>query len=127
MLGVSRDYFDEHVIHELRIVRRGRRILVALNELERWLDRNAARAAVPTRWADVLGLGGPRARREARAVVSSAARVSRGRDPERPAATVEASPDGCEPSRTGTMPHGLEWNAHQGSSVHVRSLSGDPA
>jgi hypothetical protein len=43
MLGVSRDYFDEHVIHELRVVRRGRRILVPLVELERWLDRNAAR------------------------------------------------------------------------------------
>jgi excisionase family DNA binding protein len=43
LLGVSRDYFDEHVIAELRIVRRGRRILIALAELERWLDRAAAR------------------------------------------------------------------------------------
>jgi excisionase family DNA binding protein len=41
MLGVSRDYFDEHLLHELRIVRRGRRILIALAELERWLDRAA--------------------------------------------------------------------------------------
>ena len=49
MLGVSRDYFDEHVIDELRVVRRGRRILVALSELERWLDRNAARAGVTRR------------------------------------------------------------------------------
>ena len=46
LLGVSRDYFDEHVIHELRIVRRGRRILIALTELERWLERSAARATV---------------------------------------------------------------------------------
>ena len=46
MLGVSRDYFDEHVIDELRVVRRGRRILIALAELERWLDRAAARATV---------------------------------------------------------------------------------
>ncbi len=46
MLGVSRDYFDEHVIDELRVVRRGRRILVALAELERWLDRSATRATV---------------------------------------------------------------------------------
>jgi excisionase family DNA binding protein len=46
ILGVSRDYFDEHVIGELRVVRRGRRILVALTELERWLDRAAARATV---------------------------------------------------------------------------------
>ena len=46
LLGVSRDYFDEHVIDELRIVRRGRRILVALAELERWLDRSATRASL---------------------------------------------------------------------------------
>ena len=46
VLGVSRDYFDEHVIGELRVVRRGRRILVALAELERWLDRSAARVNV---------------------------------------------------------------------------------
>ncbi len=46
ILGVSRDYFDEHVIGELRVVRRGRRILVAVAELERWLDRAAARATV---------------------------------------------------------------------------------
>ncbi len=42
VLGVSRDYFDEHIINELRIVRRGRRILVSLAELERWLDRASA-------------------------------------------------------------------------------------
>jgi excisionase family DNA binding protein len=46
ILGVSRDYFDEHVIGELRVVRRGRRILVSLAELERWLDRSAARVSV---------------------------------------------------------------------------------
>jgi excisionase family DNA binding protein len=46
LLGVSRDYLDEHVIAELRIVRRGRRILIALTELERWLDQNATRATV---------------------------------------------------------------------------------
>lgn len=51
MLGVSRDYFDEHVLDELRAVRRGRRILIALAELECWLDRSAARASVGrTRW-----------------------------------------------------------------------------
>jgi len=44
LLGVSRDYFDEHVIAELRIVRRGRRILVSLAELERWLERASTRA-----------------------------------------------------------------------------------
>jgi excisionase family DNA binding protein len=42
-LGVSRDYLDEHVGGELRWVRRGRRKLVAVAELERWLERSAAR------------------------------------------------------------------------------------
>src|SRR5437773_9505933 len=56
VLGVSRDYFDEHVIRELRIVRRGRRILVALAELERWLDRAAnAPASVNSRTGRVAG------------------------------------------------------------------------
>jgi excisionase family DNA binding protein len=44
VLGVSRDYLDEHVLHELRVVRRGRRILIAVAELERWLEQSAARA-----------------------------------------------------------------------------------
>jgi hypothetical protein len=43
ILGVSRDYFDAHVKPELRVIRRGRRILIALTELERWLDRAATR------------------------------------------------------------------------------------
>jgi hypothetical protein len=46
MLGVSRDYLDEHVLCELRAVRRGRRVLIALTELERWLDQSAARIRV---------------------------------------------------------------------------------
>ena len=41
--GVSRDYFDEHIAPELRLVRRGRRKLIALRELERWLEQAAAR------------------------------------------------------------------------------------
>jgi excisionase family DNA binding protein len=49
MLGVSRDYFDEHVVQDLRIVRRGRRILIPLSELDRWLERNAARSTVARR------------------------------------------------------------------------------
>jgi excisionase family DNA binding protein len=43
-LGVSVDYFQEHVQPELRIVRRGRRRLIPVRELERWLDREAALA-----------------------------------------------------------------------------------
>lgn len=41
-IGVSRDFFDEHVLPELRVVRRGRKVLVAVSELERWLNRSAA-------------------------------------------------------------------------------------
>ena len=42
-LGVSPDFFDEHVRQELRLVRRGRLVFVAVAELERWLDVNASR------------------------------------------------------------------------------------
>jgi excisionase family DNA binding protein len=41
-LGVSRDFFDEHIAAELRIVRRGRRKLVPIRELERWLSEQAS-------------------------------------------------------------------------------------
>ena len=43
-LGVSRDFYDQHIAPELRIVRRGRRRLVPVRELERWLEREAALA-----------------------------------------------------------------------------------
>ena len=43
-LGVSIDYLDEQVLPEVRIVRRGRRKLVPISELERWLRVNAALA-----------------------------------------------------------------------------------
>lgn len=42
-IGVSRDYFDEHVGPELKRGRRGRRKFVTLRDLERWLDHAAAR------------------------------------------------------------------------------------
>ena len=46
MLGVSRDFFDEHVKPELRIIRRGSKtILIPIAELERWGDESAARWA----------------------------------------------------------------------------------
>jgi hypothetical protein len=41
-ISVSRDFFDEHVLPELRVVRRGRKVLVSVRELDRWLERSAA-------------------------------------------------------------------------------------
>jgi hypothetical protein len=44
MLGVSRDFFDEHIKPELRIIRRGSKtILIPISELVRWLEKNAGR------------------------------------------------------------------------------------
>jgi hypothetical protein len=43
-LGVSIDYFSKYVQPEVRIVRVGRRRIVPVGELERWLDRNAEAA-----------------------------------------------------------------------------------
>lgn len=42
-LGVSWDHWREHIAPEMRIVRRGRRKLVPVSELERWLDDHAER------------------------------------------------------------------------------------
>jgi excisionase family DNA binding protein len=42
-LGVSVDFLEEHVMHELRIVRCGRRRLIPVGELELWLERRASR------------------------------------------------------------------------------------
>jgi len=42
-LGVSHDFFKEHIAGELRWVRKGRKKLVSLRELERWLEENSSR------------------------------------------------------------------------------------
>ena len=42
-LGISRDTLDRYVRPELRLVRLGRLVLIPITELERWLDRSAAR------------------------------------------------------------------------------------
>lgn len=39
-LGVSWDFWQEHIAPEVRIVRRGRRKLIAVAELQRWLADN---------------------------------------------------------------------------------------
>jgi hypothetical protein len=44
---MSLDSFERHVQPELRIVRRGRMRLVPARELERWLERSAARTLEP--------------------------------------------------------------------------------
>ena len=40
-LGVSVDFLEEHVPHELRVARCGRRRLIPVRELERWLEAHA--------------------------------------------------------------------------------------
>lgn len=42
-LGVCEDFFTEHVRRELRLIRRGRKVLVPVAELERWADENSER------------------------------------------------------------------------------------
>jgi excisionase family DNA binding protein len=41
-LGVSLDYLEEHVMPDLRVVRKGRLVLIPAAELGKWLERNAA-------------------------------------------------------------------------------------
>jgi excisionase family DNA binding protein len=40
-LSISRDTFERYVIAELRLIRLGRRLLVPVPELERWVDEHA--------------------------------------------------------------------------------------
>jgi hypothetical protein len=39
-LGCGIHYFDEHVRPDLRLIRRGRKVLVPVAELERWVTEN---------------------------------------------------------------------------------------
>jgi excisionase family DNA binding protein len=52
-LGVSVDFLEQHVMPELRVVRRGRRRLIALRELEQWLQQSGEAVPLP---ADLTGL-----------------------------------------------------------------------
>jgi hypothetical protein len=42
-LGVSDEFFDEHVRPELRLIRKGRYTFVSVTELSRWAEDNSAR------------------------------------------------------------------------------------
>jgi hypothetical protein len=42
-IGVGPDFFDANVAPELRVIRRGRKRLVPVSELERWTVENAER------------------------------------------------------------------------------------
>ncbi len=41
-IGVGPDFFEENVAPELRLIRRGRKRLVPVAELERWIVENAS-------------------------------------------------------------------------------------
>jgi hypothetical protein len=41
-IGVGPDYFDEHVAPYLRLIRRGRKRLVPVAEIERWVAQSAS-------------------------------------------------------------------------------------
>jgi len=67
-LGVGWDFWRATIEHEVRIVRRGRRKLVPVAELEAWLDRNAEAPLAATGKGAPTGQetpanGGVRARR----------------------------------------------------------------
>ena len=47
-LGVSVDFLEDHVMAELRVVRVGRRRLIPIGELERWLEVHAERSLPPS-------------------------------------------------------------------------------
>ena len=42
VLSLSRDSFERHVMAQIRVVRVGRRLLVPVRELERWIDRSSS-------------------------------------------------------------------------------------
>jgi len=41
-LGVSLPHFRRHVQPQLKVIRSGRKVLVAIDELQRWAERSAA-------------------------------------------------------------------------------------
>ncbi len=45
-IGVGEDFFNEHVRPEIRMIRRGRKSLAPVAEIEKWVSENAAPAVV---------------------------------------------------------------------------------
>jgi hypothetical protein len=45
-IGVGWDLWHEHIASEIKTVRAGRRKLIPVTELQRWLDQNAHRLGV---------------------------------------------------------------------------------
>jgi excisionase family DNA binding protein len=43
-LGCGIDFFNEYVRPHLRLIRKGRKVLVPCSELQRWVDENAEHA-----------------------------------------------------------------------------------
>ncbi len=41
-LGVGRAFFDGHIAPELRVIRRGKLVLIPIADLERWVKQEAA-------------------------------------------------------------------------------------
>lgn len=46
-IGVSRRFFYEHVLPQLRVTRVGRKRIISRRELDRWLEESAERALEP--------------------------------------------------------------------------------
>jgi hypothetical protein len=42
-IGVGPDFFTEHVLPEIRVIRRGRKRLIPVEELRRWAEENSER------------------------------------------------------------------------------------
>jgi excisionase family DNA binding protein len=42
-LGVGPDFFDQHIRPEIKVIRRGSKRLIPVQELERWAAENAER------------------------------------------------------------------------------------
>lgn len=49
-IGVGPDFFDANVAPELRLIRRGRKRLVPVTELERWATESAGRPVAEEVW-----------------------------------------------------------------------------